>query len=157
MELVQQTKFALGTDNVLTVVTDSRQSAELLLEQIWDEIDDFEDRFSRFRVDSELSLFNLTAGKKMPITSAFKQLITAAIEMSRQTDGMYNPFILPALQQVGYKGSWPTYQLADKRLDFSSRRLYPIDALELGDDWAKIPRDSALDFGGIGKGFYWTN
>jgi thiamine biosynthesis lipoprotein len=151
--LSQQTKHALGSDAVLTVVADDSDHAKSLLQTLWQQVDEFEARFSRFRVDSELSRFNATAGSETAISSEFHDLLVAARKLSLDTDGAYNPFILPALQQAGYIGSWPSPQQADSRLDFSSRRIFPISSLNISDGKATIPADAALDFGGIGKGY----
>lgn len=151
--LAQQTKYALGSDAVLTVVTANAAQANKLLSTLWQQIDEFESRFSRFRVDSELSRFNANAGNKTTISNEFYELLVSAKSLSLDTQGLYNPFILPVLQQAGYLGSWPNPQKVDSKLDFSRRRVFPISSLDIGNGKATVPADSALDLGGIGKGY----
>ncbi len=73
--------------------------------------------------------------------------------MSQRTDGLYNPFVLPALQKAGYVGSWPNPQLGSRATDFTKRQIVSADELNIETTWASIPADSAIDFGGIGKGY----
>jgi thiamine biosynthesis lipoprotein len=149
----EQIQFrALGSEIFVTLVGRADDFAAIFTE-ITQKITDFEARFSRFLPDSELSLFNVAAGEKNKISPEFREILLAAHGMARETDGIFNPFILPNLQQAGYKGSWPTPANFHEKLDFSERSITKIDELEIGKDFAKIPAGTALDFGGIGKGF----
>ncbi|HET9173991.1 MAG TPA: FAD:protein FMN transferase [Candidatus Saccharimonadales bacterium] len=151
--LLQQTKHALGSTALLTIVVNDEAYGQTLLDSLWQLIDDFETRFSRFRVDSELSQFNARAGQFTPISKPFQKLLTAARTKAQDTRGVYNPFILPALQQTGYVGSWPTPQHFDPQLDYRQRRIHSVDTIEFSAHTARIPADAAIDFGGIGKGY----
>lgn len=154
MHRYQEVFHALGSDAVLTIVTEIDSThAKRLMAELKDSITAFEKRFSRFLPDSELTEFNRRAGEKTPVSPPFRRLLATARDLSIQTDGLYNPFILPVLQQAGYKGSWPKPAAAVVGTDFEGRMLAPIRALNIGDTWAKIPGDTALDFGGIGKGY----
>jgi thiamine biosynthesis lipoprotein len=73
--------------------------------------------------------------------------------MSDLTEGLYNPFILPALQRAGYLHSMVAAHSGDDVDDYSRRSVAPADQLEIGESWATIPYGTALDFGGIGKGY----
>jgi thiamine biosynthesis lipoprotein len=73
--------------------------------------------------------------------------------MTKLTDNLFNPFILPALQRAGYRHSWIPAHAADPVTDVSHRTLVPGDQLEIGDDWAIIPYGTAIDLGGCGKGY----
>ncbi len=147
--LSQQTKTALGSQVLLTIVSD--EPGEELLEQLWRKIDSFEARFSRFKTDSELTQFNHAAGHETPISSEFRAILLAAKEMAEITDGLFNPFILPALQKAGYKQSW----LRDSTVaaDFSERRVAEPSELIIKATTAAIPPDAAIDLGGCGKGY----
>lgn len=92
--------------------------------------------------------------KKTKVSKEFLQLAKVARDYSSNTNGIFNPFILPNLQSAGYLGSWPdnTSRSVDS-LDFRYRDLVSSGCLELGSNWVRIPAGSALDFGGIGKGY----
>lgn len=149
-----QTSLALGSDVGLTLVSDESVDAiDKIFKDLWHRIYTFERSFSRFIPRSELTLFNRSAGQRTKISAEFKDLLNAAKSISEKTDGLYNPFIMPALQKTGYKQSAvPGYE-HDIVDDYSRRRVGLMDELQIGDDWALIPSDTAIDMGGCGKGY----
>jgi thiamine biosynthesis lipoprotein len=153
MQNYQKTFRALGSETVLTVVAQSQTEAELVFVKLIDYITAFEERFSRFKVTSELSSVNAAAGEKTTVSGEFMALLKVSIELSRETEGLFNPFILPKLQEAGYRDSW---QEADKKGEapvYEGRAMATVENFELGGDWVRLPSNTALDFGGIGKGY----
>lgn len=149
-----QAKPALGSDVTLVIVADYTEPVmNKLFDILWGVIYRFERQFSRFIPESELSVFNRTGGKMTPVSPEFLKLLQASRRMSELTDGLYNPFILPALQRAGYTQSFLPGHESDVQTDYSRRTVFPADALEIGDTWARIPYGSALDMGGCGKGY----
>ncbi len=154
MERYQQQYRALGSDAVLTLVTEGGAAyAERLFDRLRQHIEAFEQQFSRFLPESELTQFNQKAGAKTTVSNSFRKLLSTTKNLAVETDGLYNPFILPALQQAGYLGSWPQPEAGRAATDFSERTVVPPEELRIGDSWARMPEGSALDFGGIGKGY----
>ncbi len=154
IERYQQKYHALGSETVLTLVSDrSPSEIDQVFARLHQHITSFEARFSRFKDDSELTLFNRRAGEKVAVSEAFRRLLATAKDMSEQTGGLYNPFVLPALQKAGYLGSWPSPGVGSVATDFSAHQVVPSSHITVGDSWASLPKNSALDFGGIGKGY----
>jgi len=153
MPRYQQSRHALGSDAHITIVINKDVDPEPTFELLWRYIDAFEQRFSRFKEDSELTLFNRRAGHALVVSVKFRQLLLTAKEMALRTDGVYNPFILPALQHAGYKGSWPDASIAPGTLNYEHRSLASSEDIEVKGKTAHIPKNTALDFGGIGKGY----
>jgi thiamine biosynthesis lipoprotein len=150
----QQTAHVLGSTAFLTIVSDTAMDeVSSLFKQLWGTIHDFETRFSRFLEGSELTQFNRQSGHEVRITAAFHDLLRATQQLADQTNGLYDPFILPELQRAGYINSWPHPERTEGAIDYRDRTLGNISSLQLGDDWAYIPKSTALDFGGIGKGY----
>lgn len=151
---VVQTKQALGGDVSIALVSEANpQALETIFRALWKSIFQFERQFSRFLPMSELSIFNRGAGLRRHISPEFGRLLTASKRFSTLTDGLYNPFILPALQRVGYvQSAAPGYE-EDPVDDFSRRFVVAASELEVDDDSALIPFNSALDLGGCGKGY----
>lgn len=148
------TKQALGGPVTLSVVGDmSRSAADELFVSLWREVLYFEKKFSRFLPSSELSRFNAKAGIKTPISPEFRSILLAAKQCSEDTDDLYNFFILPALQRAGYKNSAVQGYENDAAPDYTDRRVVPSKELEIGETWALIPHGSAIDLGGMGKGY----
>lgn len=154
MQRYQRQYPALGSTAVMTLVTDKPAAyAEKLLTAIEERTAAFERQFSRFLNNSELTKFNKNAGKKTTVSSSFLALLRQSKKLSEATNGLYNPFILPTLQEAGYLHSWTHPHTTQPGVNFTDRQLVDAQQLLLGDTWAKIPPYSALDFGGIGKGY----
>lgn len=150
----QQRRIALGSPVDLTLVSSRSQlTVDEWFRQLWIKIFEFEQRFSRFLPDSELSQFNRAAGLKTPTSPEFHDILDASLRMSDMTGGFFNPFILPALQSVGYVKSMVATHSKDSVDDFSGRAVTTPDQLKLTHSWASIPYGTALDLGGIGKGY----
>jgi len=154
MARYQQQLYALGSTCFLTIVSDESEARVYhIFASLVGQIADFENRYSRFLADSELTIFNQQAGHKTVVSPGFLKLLKTVQQLSKQTDGLYNPFILPALQNSGYIGSWPNPEQSQPNTDYRSRNVMSANSLEIGDKWARIPENSAIDLGGIGKGY----
>lgn len=155
MSLTQfhETKLALGGDTTLVITADNTNDISPIFTQLWQTIFGFEQQFSRFLPGSELSQFNTRAGLWVPISEDFKKILLTAKQLNHFTDGLYNPFILPALQKVGYIHSAATGYEADHDNDYRHRKVVPIGRLEIKGSQACIPYGTAIDLGGCGKGF----
>lgn len=146
--------MALGCDTTLVIVTDDPpEQVGAIFNLLWLTIFQFERKFSRFIPASELSMFNRNAGIKTPVSNDFKELLLSAKKMAELTDGLFNPFVLPSLQRAGYMQSSIAKYSLDESLNVSTRQAAPIQMLEIIDDSATIPANTALDMGGIGKGY----
>jgi thiamine biosynthesis lipoprotein len=153
MEYSQKT-LALGSTAQLTFVCMATQKeVDKIFQQLWHTIFSFERQFSRFLPGSELSIFNRNSGIKQPITPEFRDILLTTRNIAAETQGLYNPFILPALQAAGYKHSRVTGFEHDAVDNHIGKSVAAIDQLEISDTWARIPYGTALDIGGCGKGY----
>lgn len=149
-----QSHTALGGLATLSLISNAeKKEVEGLLAHLWRKIFYFEKKFSRFLPSSELSRFNKRAGTRVPVSPHMHEVLAATKHYALETAGLYNPFILPALQRSGYHGSAvPGYE-NDPVPDYSDRHVVSPEKLEIDDDWAYIPHGTALDLGGMGKGY----
>ncbi len=126
-------------------------------------------RFSRFRPDSELSRVNAAAGQWIQVSRPFAVLTERSLRAAAETDGLFDPTVLPALAAAGYDRDWAEVEargadedeeLAAIRREFAALMIKHSTAcgawreIELDDANLRIPEGAALDFGGIAKG--WT-
>lgn len=151
MQRYQQERRALGSLALITLICESDAQAEALFRNVWEITEVFEQRFSRFLETSELSQVNRQAGSRTVCSSEMIKILTACKEWGEQTNGVFNPFILPRLVEAGYGASFETDKLAP--LLPRAIRMPNIDELEITGESILIPKDSALDLGGIGKGY----
>lgn len=119
--------------------------------------DEWENRFSRFRPESELSRLNRSGAAGTVVSPAFLELLDAAIDAFQRTGGLFDPSILPALSSLGYDRDFnalkqgeateheidprPAALMAEVRIDRRRRRV-------------TLPPGCQLDFGGIAKGIF---
>jgi thiamine biosynthesis lipoprotein len=126
-------------------------------------------RFSRFRPDSELSRVNAAAGQWVQVSHPFAILTERSLRAAAETDGLFDPTVLPALAAAGYDRDWAEVEargieedeeLAAIRRDFAALMIKHGTAcgawreIELDGTNLRIPEGAELDFGGIAKG--WT-
>ncbi|MEI7838507.1 MAG: FAD:protein FMN transferase [bacterium] len=153
MEFRYQKKLdCLGSQAFLTIITDQGNNfKDEIFKELINKINVFENAFSRFLSQSELTKFNELAGKKTKISPEFRDILIVTKKMSELTNNIFTPFILPSLQKAGYITSWTNKDVVSP--DFKNRINSPDFSINIGSDWAEIPKDSALDLGGIGKGY----
>jgi thiamine biosynthesis lipoprotein len=84
------------------------------------------------------------------VSKNFLDLLKKVKHFSNITSGMFNPFILPELQKAGYEKSMTS---DEESIDYKGRALFNATKIETGEDWIRIPKESAIDLGGIGKGY----
>jgi FAD:protein FMN transferase len=122
-----------------------------------------ERRFSRFRDDSELSLVNAGAGRWVRVSKPFAALTHRALRAAHDTDGLFDPTVLPALRAAGYDRDISEIvdrELADIRRQVKALMIKSATAcgawreIEIDEDRIRLPEGAELDFGGIAKG--WT-
>ena len=98
---------AMGTSVALVTPAgvpkwDVRQ-AILLVERAFAEQ---EQRFSRFRPDSELSEVNGAGPGSLRLSRPFAALMRCALQAAAETDGLFDPTVLPAMVAAGYDRSF---------------------------------------------------
>jgi thiamine biosynthesis lipoprotein len=125
------------------------------------EIEDFEERLSRFRPDSELSALNRDTRERVPASDLLRLAVRAGIEAATRTHGLVDPTVLPALERAGYAASRTGAErvpLASLLRDAPPRR--PAGPCRNG-LWRQIrvgaahvvrPAGVTIDLGGVGKG-----
>ncbi len=125
-------------------------------------VDAYEKRFTRFSPDSELSHLNQFAEAKpgawFKASPEFFEVMQLAQRLMRQTSGLFDPAILPALRQAGYDRSMdelrqagpqfrPEHPGPAARQNFSQARLDPANHA------IALPAGMQIDLGGIAKGW----
>ncbi|MGZ5297557.1 MAG: FAD:protein FMN transferase [Actinomycetota bacterium] len=113
-----------------------------------------EQRFSRFRGDSELTSVNAASGRWTNVSTGFERLVGFALRQAERLDGLFDPTVLHAIIAAGYDRDF------DEVLAGARGALHPPQPCGR---WAEIdqrpgglrlPAGVGLDLGAVAKG--WT-
>jgi thiamine biosynthesis lipoprotein len=155
MNALRRTEWrAVGTTCAAAVTVGPRDDAgaEAALAAARDEVAACERELSRFDSASDLSRLNAAAGEWMPIGPRLLESLRLALRAREETEGRFDPTILPALTAAGYDRS---FELLEERqaAPIGDWRAGAAIELDLGNSSARLERGSAVDLGGIGKGY----
>jgi thiamine biosynthesis lipoprotein len=121
----------------------------------------YEARFSRFRLLSELSRLNRSAGRPFRASPALFELVQLSLELAQRSNGLFDPTVLSALETAGYDRSFELLTNRDNQRGLSrverpqqENRTSWIDVgLDPTTRAITLPPGTGIDLGGIGKGW----
>jgi thiamine biosynthesis lipoprotein len=113
-------------------------------------------QFSRFRPDSEVSMFNARAGTWVEISALFHELLRHSLNVAVASRGLVNVAVLGHLLSAGYGRSWPFIPTAPEREPPTrAAPVPPLTAvLELQHTRARLLSGFGVDFGAVAKGLW---
>ncbi len=113
---------------------------------------ELESLWSRFVADSDITRANQAGGQAVVVHEDTLAVISRALDAWRQTDGRFDITMLPALLEHGYTHSVTTHlpapSVPGSRVGQSAWVKVDYDRSTL-----TVPATTAIDLGGIGKGF----
>ena len=136
---------AVGSIISISIISDDDKKIDNLAQNIYSLTTNFENKYSRFKEDSMLSLLNKS--KSMNVDWDFVNLLLKSKEIYELTNWYFNPLV--NLSNIWYSKSWEENDFAvqeqEENLDFEKVWIYwnNVDLLP----WMN------LDFGAIGKWF----
>ena len=152
--LIQRSFSAMGTNCAAAVTARSASDPGVgrALAAARDEVEACEQALSRFRPDSDLSRLNAAAGGWVRVDPRLVDALAAALRAREDTDGRFDPTILPALVAAGYDRTFDELTLRPGR---RADGWYAGADVEADPDAGRVRIEpgAALDLGGIGKGF----
>ncbi|MFN3651545.1 MAG: FAD:protein FMN transferase [Armatimonadota bacterium] len=120
-----------------------------------DEVDRLEAQLSIYRESSEVSGLNAYAAEgPVPVEPQLFRLLQRAVELSRDTEGAFDPTLGPLLRAWGFIGG--SGSLPDPAAVAAARELTGAGLLELDEEafTLQFAREGVwLDLGAIGKGY----
>lgn len=135
---------ALGTEWRVTV--DEKPLSEEERAAILAYVADFERRFSRFRMDSEVNAFRGAAAGRYDISREFSVLLGEAARLKGLTRGRYDPAVGGLLELAGYDAAYRMEPSAAVR-EFAPAG-WSLDGAALS-----LDGPAAFDLGGTAKGY----
>jgi FAD:protein FMN transferase len=119
-------------------------------------INQSEQRFTRFSETSELAQINHTAGIWFTLSDEMFQVIQEAYRLAIETDGLFNPAILPALKNAGYDCSMDEIRNSTPRIkppQVVEKYDFRMIQFDVETKAILLPHGMQLDLGGIAKGW----
>ena len=118
-------------------------------------VEDSEKRFTRFSSQSELAQLNRSAGGWFDASKELFKVVSLALQLYRQTGGLFDPSILEALEQAGYDRSMDEIRLhgPGEVTVLARPKLHYFSEIHLDAQRCRIalPTEMRIDLGGIAK------
>lgn len=143
MKKFEFTFKALGTICTVTIIWESKNGLNKLINECYKKIVTFENEFSRFKNDSSLSILN--DKKEYEVSDEFLSLVQKSREVYTLTGGYFNPLV--DVRKIGYSHSFDL-QVFEKQevlenLAFEEVKNYG--------NLMKLSQNMNLDFASIAK------
>ncbi|MDP4084308.1 MAG: FAD:protein FMN transferase [Bacillota bacterium] len=113
-----------------------------------------EDTCSRFKKDSELSRLNQQVGQEVNVSSDLYIILQEALKYYEETNGVFNPGILSAIENSGYTKSIEF--IKGRELESSPRSTSDSSRnrpYQLNESTRTVTLQTRIDLGGIAKGW----
>lgn len=150
---VRISRLHLGT--VVEIAARGGRPASLrsAIEAGFGEVTRLEAMLSEWQVSSEISRLNRDAGGAfIPLAPDTEAVLRLARALARETDGAFDPTILPLVRAYGFQGGEPRLP-SEAELD-AARAVVGWEVLEIVPGRARLARaGAAIGLGGIAKGF----
>lgn len=113
-----------------------------------------EDTCSRFKEDSELSQLNQRVGNEVEVSELLFSILKDALRFYEETNGVFNPGILSAMESSGYTKS---IEFIKGREVSAASLLAPevaaVQPYSLNENNQRVVLQTRIDLGGIAKGW----
>ncbi|MES2409660.1 MAG: FAD:protein FMN transferase [Patescibacteria group bacterium] len=143
---------AMGTEYSVAIVCNSEDLAFKMFELAKNDIRSYENRFSRFKSDSELSMLN--KNKDMKVSAIFLDATEKAYELFKRTRGIFNPLV--QVERLGYDTSFKDIKKESDKND-EDWSTYDIDfsetTIDKENNYIRLNEGQKLDCGGFLKGY----
>ena len=147
--------YAMGSHMAVWLEHPEAEVATAVMQEVETQFATAEKRMTRFSDDSELSQLNAQAGEWVELSSDLWQVVNRALWMAEETDGLFDPTLLVALEQAGYNQSFEHIHevtMASTTHTNTNGRYRDIQ-FNIAQQAIKLPVGVKLDLGGIGKGY----
>ncbi len=140
----------MGTTITLALVCASKATADAVAKKTFATISSYEQKFSRFLANSELSKINRE--KRLKVSAEFIQVLEKSLELTQKTNNAFNPLV-----QVATLGYTKSYEHIKESTQGVNEAPYSTDTtlikIDRNNHEVSIDANQQLDFGGILKGY----
>ncbi|MEH7076001.1 FAD:protein FMN transferase [Neobacillus drentensis] len=113
-----------------------------------------EDTCSRFKEDSELSKLNQQLGKEVEVSDSLFSILKEALKFYEETNGVFNPGILSAIENSGYTKSIEYIKGRELGVPSPTAPVFTkLKPYQLDEEKQTVLLNTGIDLGGIAKGW----
>lgn len=143
--LFSQKKELLGTILEISLPENKKQ----LINDCFDIAKKFENKYSRFKQNSELTNLNNNLNKWQKVDKELIDILKTAENIKKITKGYFNITIKDTLEKLGYKSNTENINSNNsKKCD-----IFPTKKIKINENTNEIFLKKQIDIGGIGKGY----
>ncbi len=113
----------------------------------------YENRYSRFRLLSELTRLNAAAGRTVRVSLGLLQLVDLSLQLANRSGGLFDPTVLRDLEASGYDRSFELIAPASVRSKERGSSGWRDIRVDHDARTVTLPAGTGIDLGGIGKGW----
>ncbi len=149
----QEVRQVMGTLATVQAWAPDDPMAQAAVDTAFAVFDHVDSLMSTWNGNSPLSRLNAApVATWIPVGHEVCHVLQAAIKVTHDTGGAFNPTVLPLVKLWGFRGGTPT--LPSGPALAAALSLVDISQLQVADDQARLRRSGmALDLGGIAKGY----
>lgn len=144
---------AMGSQ-MLAIVESNSKDPPVILDQVPEWFEAWEQALSRFRHDSELSRLNRTVDQPIPVSQTLWDVFQASLIADKATGGLVTPTVLDAVVMAGYDRPFDELPASIAYVDLWTE-IAPLSMVVHDEETRSIclPPNIHLDFGGLAKGW----
>ena len=150
-------QFRAMNSDIMLAAEGSADSLTLGFKLARDFIAASEARFTRFTDTSELARLNRSAGARFQASPELFDVVQQACEFAEETDGLFDPTMLGALEAAGYDKSMDDIRAqgvsAQPRSGNHAGAAFRAIQLDEPNQAIHLPLNVRIDLGGIAKGW----
>lgn len=154
--MIKTSFHAMGC-RILVLVDSPYPQATEMIHQVPSWFEYWEQLFSRFRGDSELSKINCSQGKRLQVSDYMSDVLHCALTARSESGGLITPNILNNIEAVGYSDSFELLHkdqsIPLENISAPHENSFQTINLDLSNNTVFIPEGIRLDLGGIAKGW----
>ncbi|MBK7670418.1 MAG: FAD:protein FMN transferase [bacterium] len=151
----EEARYVMGTIATVSASAPDEAAALAALDAAWAAFALVDARMSTWRDDSDLARVNAAAAlRSVAAPRDLLEVAAAALRWAAETDGAFDPTVLPLLRAWGLQGGAPREPAADelaRTLAATGARHVQVDTVAGTIGFAR--EGVALDLGGIAKGY----
>ncbi|AGC67783.1 thiamine biosynthesis lipoprotein ApbE [Thermoclostridium stercorarium subsp. stercorarium DSM 8532] len=147
---LKESRFLLDT---LVEITIYNKNSQDVMSELFDKIQAFENKFSKYAEDSEISQINNNAGTYVNVSEDTFELIEQSLYFSEISDGLFDISIGPLVDLWGINQENPRVP-TQREIDLAKEKIgYRNISLNRENMSVSVAEGMSLDTGAIAKGF----